>query len=126
MINDGKPIAAIIGAGRTKFGELWYDDPEKLLFDAGLQCMQSVDKGIHRNQLQACFFGSFLYQTTNKMGLVPGHMAKELGLNIPISMNEAACASGGSAIYNACIAIRSGHYDTVLVGGFEKMTDSSN
>jgi acetyl-CoA C-acetyltransferase len=126
MTIDSKPIAAIVGAGRTKFGELWYDDPEKLLFDAGLHCMQSVDKGIHRSQLQACFFGSFLYQTTNKMGLVPGHMAKELGLNIPISMNEAACASGGSAIYNACIGIRSGHYDTVLVGGFEKMTDRSN
>ncbi|MCX6643247.1 MAG: hypothetical protein NTV15_07650 [Candidatus Bathyarchaeota archaeon] len=62
MTIDSKPIAAIVGAGRTKFGELWYDDPEKLLFDAGLHCMQSVDKGIHRSQLQACFFGSFLYQ----------------------------------------------------------------
>ncbi|MBM3292067.1 thiolase domain-containing protein [Candidatus Bathyarchaeota archaeon] len=125
-INQSKPIAAIVGAGRTKFGELWYDDPEKLLFDAGLNCMQSVDKGIHRNQLEACYFGSFLYQSTNKMGLVPGHMAKELGLNVPITMTEAACASGGSAIYNACMAIRSGQYDTVLVGGFEKMTDRSN
>ena len=121
-----KPIAAIVGAGRTKFGELWYDDPEKLLFEAGLRCMESVDKGIHRNQLQACYFGSFLYQPTNKMGLVPGHMAKELGLNVPITLTEAACASGGSALFNACIAIKSGYYDTVLVGGFEKMTDRSN
>ncbi|MBN1682080.1 thiolase domain-containing protein [Candidatus Bathyarchaeota archaeon] len=124
--NQVKPIAAIVGAGRTKFGELWYDDPERLLFDAGLSCMESVDKGIHRNQLEACFFGSFLYQATNKMGLVPGHMSKELGLNVPITMTEAACASGGSAIYSACLALRSGQYDTVLVGGFEKMTDRSN
>jgi len=121
-----KPIAAIVGVGRTKFGELWYDNPEKLLFEAGLNCMQSVDKGIHRKQLEACFFGSFLYQTTNKIGLMSGHMAKELGLNIPISMTEAACASGSSALYNACVALRSGYYDVVLVGGFEKMTDRSS
>jgi len=58
--NTVKPIAAIVGAGRTKFGELWYDNPEKLLFEAGLRCMQSVDKGINRTQLEAAYFGSFL------------------------------------------------------------------
>ncbi len=124
--STAKPIAAIVGAGRTKFGELWYDNPEKLLFEAGLRCMQSVDKGINRTQLQAAYFGSFLYQSTNKIGLIPGHMSKELGLNIPISMTEAACASGGSALYNACISIRSGINDVVFVGGFEKMTDRAN
>ena len=50
-------------------------------------------------------------------------MARELGINIPMSTTEAACASGGSAFYNACMAIKSGKYDVVLVGGFEKMTD---
>ena len=121
--SNSKPIAAIVGAGRTKFGELWYQNPEKLLFDAGLKCIESVDRGLSRNDLQACFFGSFLYQATNKLGLIPGYMSRELGLNIPISMTEAACASGGSALYNACIAVSSGVMDTVLVGGFEKMTD---
>jgi acetyl-CoA C-acetyltransferase len=121
-----KPIAAIVGAGRTKFGELWYDNPEKLLFEAGLLCLGSVDNGLHRNEIQACFFGSFLYQTTNKLGLVPGYMSKELGLNIPINMTEAACASGSSALHNAVISIMSGRYEKVLVGGFEKMTDRSD
>jgi acetyl-CoA C-acetyltransferase len=125
-VRSVRPIAAIVGAGRTKFGELWYDNPEKLLFEAGLQCMQSVDKGINRNQLEAAYFGSFLYQSTNKIGLIPGHMSKELGLNIPISMSEAACASGGSALYNACINIKSGIHEVVFVGGFEKMTDRAN
>jgi acetyl-CoA C-acetyltransferase len=124
--NSARPIAAIVGAGRTKFGELWYDNPEKLLFEAGLRCMQSVDNGINRTQLEAAYFGSFLYQSTNKFGLIPGHMSKELGLNIPISMTEAACASGGAALYNACVSIRSGVNDVVLVGGFEKMTDRAN
>jgi acetyl-CoA acetyltransferase len=88
--------------------------------------MQSVDKGINRTQLEAAYFGSFLYQSTNKIGLISGHMSKELGLNIPISMTEAACASGGSALYNACVSIRSGINDVVFVGGFEKMTDRAN
>jgi ABC-type antimicrobial peptide transport system permease subunit len=37
--STAKPIAAIVGAGRTKFGELWYDNPEKLLFEAALTGM---------------------------------------------------------------------------------------
>ncbi len=121
-----KPSSAIVGAGRTKFGELWYENPEKLLFEAGLSCLESVDKGLGRKDIEACFFGSFLYQVTNKMGLIPGYMAKELGLNIPITMTEAACASGGSALYNACMAIDSGRHEVVLVGAFEKMTDRSD
>ena len=123
---DVRPIAAVVGAGRTKFGELWYKNPEKLLFEAGLRCMESMDNGLGRRDIQACFFGSFLYQATNKLGLIPGYMSRELGLNIPISMTEAACASGGSALYNACVGIKSKLYDTVLVGGFEKMTDRSD
>ncbi len=120
-----KPCAAIVGAGRTKFGELWYENPERLLITAGVGAAESVDYGLHRSSIQACYFGSFLYQVTNKLGLVPGYMSRELGVNIPMSNTEAACGSGGSALYNACIGIRSGVYDVVLVGGFEKMTDRS-
>ncbi len=121
-----KPYAAIIGAGRTAFGEQWYKDPEKLLMEAGIGAVESVDSGLRRRDIQACYFGSFLYQATNKLGLVPGYMARELGINIPMNTTEAACGSGGSAFYNACIAIKSGVYDVVLVGGFEKMTDRSS
>jgi len=120
---NAKPLAAIIGGGRTEFGEQWYKDPEKLLMEAGIRAVDSVSQGLRRRDIQACFFGSFLYQATNKLGLIPGYMARELGINIPMNTTEAACASGGSAFYNACISIRSGIYDVVLVGGFEKMTD---
>ncbi|MCP8305431.1 MAG: thiolase domain-containing protein, partial [archaeon] len=121
-----KPQAAIIGAGRTTFGEHWYKDPEKLMMEAGVDAMESVDFGLGRRDIQACYFGSFLYQTTNKLALVSGYMARELGINIPMNTTEAACASGGSALYNACTAIKSGMYDLILVGGFEKMTDRSS
>ncbi len=120
-----KPYAAIVGAGRTRFGELWYQNPEELVIEAGMMALESVDHGLKRRDIQACYFGSFLYQVTNKLGLVPGYMARELGINIPMSTTEAASGSGGSALYNACLGIRSGEYDVVLVGGFEKMTDRS-
>jgi acetyl-CoA C-acetyltransferase len=122
-LDKATPLAAIVGVGRTKFGELWYTSPEKLLWEAGIQCIESVDHGLGRRDIQACYFGSFLYQVTNKLGLIPGYMSRELGIDIPISMTEAACASGSSALYDAVLGIRSGKYDIVLVGGFEKMTD---
>jgi acetyl-CoA C-acetyltransferase len=118
-----KPYAAIIGAGRTKFGELWYENPETMIVRAGLDALESVDKGLHRRDIQACYLGSFMYQVTNKLGLVPGYISRELDLNIPMTQTEAACASSSSALHNACLAIKSGVYDLVLVGGFEKMTD---
>lgn len=118
-----KPLAAVVGAGRTKFGELWYKNPEELLTEAGLKAIESVEHGLRRKDIQACYFGSFLYQVTNKLALIPGYMSRELGMNIPMSNTEAACGSGGSALYNACLGIRSGEYDVALVGGFEKMTD---
>jgi len=120
-----KPLAAIVGAGRTEFGEHWYENPEKLMVRAGVEAIESVEKGLKRSSIQSCYFGSFLYQATNQLGLLPGYMSRELGVNIPMSNTEAACGSGGSALYNACIGVRSGRHDLVLVGGFEKMTDAS-
>lgn len=120
-----KPLAAIVGVGRTEFGEHWYENPEKLMVRAGLEAIGSVEKGLRRSSIQSCYFGSFLYQVTNQLGLLPGYMSRELGINVPMSTTEAACGSGGAALYNACIGVRSGQHDLVLVGGFEKMSDAS-
>jgi len=118
-----RPFAAIVGAGRTSFKEHWGEDPRVMIRKAGIEALESVDKGLRRRDIDACYFGSFLYQVTNKIGLVMGYMSRELGINAPMVNTEAACASGGLALYNACIGLRSGVYDTVLVAGFEKMSD---
>ena len=117
------PCAAIIGAGRTRFTEHWEEDPKTMIGLAGMKALESVDKGIRRKDIEAGYFGSFLYQVTNKIGLVPGYMSRELGLNVPMINTEAACASGGLALHNACLGIESGRYDAILVAGFEKMSD---
>lgn len=118
-----RAIAALVGAGRTKFGELWDYADENLINEAGLSALESVDKGLGRKDIQAAYLGSFLYQTMNKSSLWEGRLSRELGTNIPMTTVEGACASGGLALYTACDAIRSNKYDVVLVGGFEKMTD---
>ncbi len=117
------PCAAIVGVGRTRFTEHWDEDPRIMIVKAGMMALESVDKGIRRKEIDACYFGSFLYQVTNKIGLVPGYMSRELGLNIPMINTEAACASGGLALHDSCIGIQSGKFSTILVAGFEKMSD---
>jgi len=52
-------------------------------------------------------------------------MATWLGIpGVAAAKIEAACASGSAAFHQAYLAVASGVYDCVLVGGVEKMTDA--
>ena len=108
---------AIIGVGRTKFGEDYERGPEKLVEEAGLQALDSA--GITRNTLDACYLSDYFLQVTNKIGLEEGFFAELLELNVPMEKTR----SFSSALLNACHAVQSGKYNIVLVGGMEKMTD---
>lgn len=117
-----KPIAAIIGCGRTTFGEHWDKNFEELLVEAGIKTFDSVDRGIERKQIEACFFGGSLPQAISKVGLMEAYMSRELGLNVPMTHVGGGSASGSSALYDACRHIEAGQ-NVVLVGGIEKMSD---
>ncbi|MCW4015173.1 MAG: hypothetical protein NWF06_02275 [Candidatus Bathyarchaeota archaeon] len=108
---------AIIGVGRTKFGEHYERDPESLIEEAGLQALDSA--GITRKDLNACYLSDYFLQVTNKIGLEEGFFSELLELHVPMEKTR----SFSSALLNACHAIQSGKYDLVLVGGMEKMTD---
>jgi acetyl-CoA C-acetyltransferase len=108
---------AIIGVGRTKFGEYYERDPESLIEKAGLQALDST--GITRKNLDACYLSDYFLQVTNKIGLEEGFFSELLELHVPMEKTR----SFSSALLNACHAVQSGKYDTVLVGGMEKMTD---
>lgn len=108
---------AIIGVGRTKFGEHYEKDPESLIDEAGLQALDSA--GVTRKNLDACYLSDYFLQVTNKIGLEEGFFSELLELHVPMEKTR----SFSSALLNACHAIRSGTYDIVLVGGMEKMTD---
>ncbi|MBS7640697.1 MAG: hypothetical protein QXJ19_03905 [Candidatus Bathyarchaeia archaeon] len=108
---------AIIGIGRTRFGEHFEADPEDLIDEAGLMALESA--GIERKDLEACYISDYLLQITSKMGLEEGFISHLLEMNIPIERMR----SFSSALMNACHAIEAGKYDIVLIGGIEKMTD---
>jgi len=108
---------AVIGVGRTKFGEHYERGPEKLVEEAGLQALASA--GVGRKDLDACYFSDYFLQITNKIGIEEGFLSELLELHVPMEKLR----SFSSALLNACHAVQSGKYGIVLVGGVEKMTD---
>jgi acetyl-CoA C-acetyltransferase len=113
----GQRNPAVIGVGRTKFGEHYEVAPEKLVEEAGLKALDSA--GMERKNLDACYFSDYFLQLTNKIGIEEGFLSELLELHVPMEKMR----SFSSALLNACYAVQSGRYDVVLVGGVEKMTD---
>lgn len=111
---------AIVAVGRTRFGEHYEKEPEKLIEEAWLKA--SVEANIERKALQACYLSDYFLPITNKLGLEEGWLSELTELHVPMEVTR----SFGSALSNACNAIRAGTYDIVLVGGIEKMTDRWN
>ena len=113
----GHRCPAIIGVGRTRFGEHYEKAPEKMVEEAGLTALDSA--GIERNNLDACYFSDYFLQLTNKIGIEEGFLSELLELHVHMEKTR----SFSSALLNACFAVQSGRHDLVLVGGVEKMTD---
>jgi len=108
---------AIIGYGRTKFGELYERSPEELIEEAGLKALDLA--GVERKDLEYCFLSDYFLQLTNKIGLEEGFMSELLELHVPMEK----CRSFSSALFNAYTAIMAGRCKLALVGGVEKLTD---
>ena len=114
-MKDSHPV--IVGVGRTKFGEHYEREPEKLIEEAWLKA--SVSAGIERKDLDAGYLADYFLPITNKIGIEEGFLSELTELHIPMEKTR----SFSSALLNACTAIQAGRYDLVLVGGVEKMTD---
>jgi len=107
----------IVAAGRTKFGEHYEKQPERLIEEAWLRA--SEEAGLERKDLEACYLSDYFLPITNKLGLEEGFLSELTELHVPMDVTR----SFSSAFSNACNAIQAGKYDIVLVGGIEKMTD---
>jgi acetyl-CoA C-acetyltransferase len=108
---------AIVAVARTRFGEHYGKEPEKLIEEAWLAA--SNECGMERRNLQACYIADCFLPITNKLGLEEGFLSELTELHVPMETTR----SFSAALLTACHAIQSGAYDTVLVGGIEKMTD---
>jgi acetyl-CoA C-acetyltransferase len=108
---------AIVAVGRTKFGEHYGKEPEKLIEEAWLAA--SNECNLERKDLQACYMSDCFLPITNKLGLEEGFLSELTELHVPMEITR----SFSAALMTACHAIQAGVYNTVLVGGIEKMSD---
>jgi acetyl-CoA C-acetyltransferase len=112
----------MVGAGMTKFGELFDLGIKEMLPMAVAEAVASVDKGLDRADIEAAWFGELVPTD----GFASGILADSCGLlDIPVSRLENACATGNDAVRHGVLGIASGFYDVVLVVGGDKVRETS-
>lgn len=114
---------SIIGYYCTRFGELWESSLFDLVEEAIFGAIRNSEIDIKK--IDAIFFGNMLAGILENNLHSSSRIAEIIGINIPITRVESACASGGVAFNLANQYIESGRGETVLAIGAEKMTDYS-
>ncbi|MFZ3150071.1 MAG: beta-ketoacyl synthase N-terminal-like domain-containing protein [Anaerolineaceae bacterium] len=115
---------AVVGVGMSKFGVFPDKSSRDLFVEAFQELRNSVEKGFSPKDIEAFYMGNFSADQFEKQGHLAPIVANWIGISPVASMRvEDACASGGVALREGILAIASGQYDVVLVGGLEKMTD---
>jgi acetyl-CoA C-acetyltransferase len=108
---------AIVAMGCTPFGEHWDRSADDLLVDALGDCLNGSTLTIE--DVDAYWLGTL---GSGQSGLT---LSKAAALDYkPVTRVENYCASGSEAFRNACYAVASGAYDTVMAVGVEKLKDS--
>jgi len=119
---------AVVGAGMTQFHHRIHADKasRELFVDAAFEAVDSVDNGVELDDIEALFVGNFSSDLFERQTHTAALMADWLGLNPkPSTRVEDACASSGVAVNMGVLAVASGAYDVVMVGGVEKMRNLS-
>ncbi len=115
---------AVVGAGMSRFGAFPGKSSRDLFVEAFHEMRASVDKGLDPKDIEALYIGNFSSDLFEGQAHVAPIMADWTGLSPRAATRvEDACASGGVALRQGLLAVASGAYDMVLVGGIEKMTD---
>ena len=115
---------AIVGAGLSQFGAFPEKDSRDLFVEAFQDMMETMDKSFDIDDIECAYIGNYSSDLFETQGHTAPIVADWLGMTpIPITRIENACASSGSALREGVMAIASGMYDIVLVGGMEKMTN---
>ena len=114
---------AVIGVGLTKFGELWTKGIRDLAIEAGAKAME--DANMNSKDIDAMYVGNMSAGRFAGQEHLNALIADQIGLTIPSTRVEGACASGSLAVREGMFSILAGQHDIVLVGGAEKMSDVS-
>ncbi len=114
---------AVVGAGMSTFGLFREKDSKDLFAEAFREMRASVDRGLDPREIDALYLGNF----SNDFFIHQAHWAPLIAditglVPKPATRTEGACASSALAFREGVIAIASGLYDVVLVGGVEEMS----
>lgn len=115
---------AILGVGQTQFGELWDRSFREIGIEAGFKALESSK--LSSKDLSALYIGNMAsgaFIDQEHVGPLVLDYSGLAGHHIPSVRVEAGEASGAMALAQAYLAVASGAYDFVVVGGAEKMTD---
>ena len=115
---------AVLGVGQTKFGELWDRSFREIGIEAGLQAL--VDARLSSGDLDALFLGNMASGSLLDQEHIAPLILDYAGLSgqhLPAVRIEGGGASGSLALHQGYLAVASGQYDYVVVGGAEKLTD---
>lgn len=114
---------AVVGAGMSQFGAFPDKNSRDLFVEAFKELRNSVDKGFAPKDIETLYLGNFSSELFEGQGHLAPIMADAIGIvPVPAVRVEDACASAGVALRQGVMAIASGMYDVVLVGGVERMT----
>ncbi len=115
---------AIIGVGLTKFGERYESDLRSLISEAGIAAIE--DANISNKDIDMLYVGNMASGRLTEQEHIGALASDTLGLSNPPSLKvENACASGGTALRQAYLAVAGGSSDFAMALGVEKMTDVS-
>jgi len=115
---------AVLGVGQTRFGELWDRSFKEIGIEAGLQAL--VDAKLSSNDLGGLFLGNMASGALIEQEHIAPLILDSAGLgyrHLPAVRVEGGGASGALALHQGYLAVASGLYDFVVVGGAEKLTD---
>jgi acetyl-CoA C-acetyltransferase len=114
---------AIVGAGMTRFGELWDSSLRDMFVEAASGALNDAGADHVDSIYVGCMSGG---QFVGQEHLGP-LMADYLGMTgVAATHVESACASGGVALRQAYMEVASGMCDLALATGVEKMTDGAD
>jgi len=119
---SGKPLAAIVSAGLSKFGNLEGLYSREIFAEAAREAFEKCPKLDPKRDIKALYVGMMSESYEHQAHIAPMMLDWVGLLPIPAVRTENACASSGVALRSGILAIMSGMYDIVMVGGAEKMS----
>ena len=113
---------SIIGVGQTEVKEMWETSIRHLAWYA----IEAALDDAHVSKVDALFVGNMLAGELSQQNHLGALVADFAGMRgIEAVTVEAADASGGMALRQAVLAVKSGLVETALAVGVEKMTDQT-